>query len=310
MNEIEPLEKTFLVSDGYPVHVTVWPHDTVRPRGQVVVLHGVQSHGGWYHQLGRTLAASGYAASFPDRRGSGANQLDRGHTPSARRLILDLREWLETLRAEQPCVPVFVAGISWGAKLVVITASRFPELIDGIALICPGLHPRVGVTRKERFGIAWALLADRRKRFPIPLSDPALFTADPAAQAFIASDPHTLREGTARLMAASFFIDRFVRRCPQRVHQPAMLMLAGHDRIVDNERTLEYFGRLASTDREVIHYPDAHHTLEFEPDPSHYALDLVAWLDRHAPDPSDQAGDGGTAQANAASIGAPDQARP
>ena len=43
-------------------------------RGQVVVLHGVQSHGGWYHRLGRTLAAAGYIASFPDRRGSGANQ--------------------------------------------------------------------------------------------------------------------------------------------------------------------------------------------------------------------------------------------
>jgi alpha-beta hydrolase superfamily lysophospholipase len=57
-------------------------------------------------------------------------------------------------------------------------------------------------------------------------------------------------------------------------------MLAGQDRIVDNARTLEYFQKLASADRQVIEYPEGHHTLEFEPDPARYALDLVAWLDR------------------------------
>ncbi len=31
---------------------------------------------------------------------------------------------------------------------------------------------------------------------------------------------------------------------------------------------------------QVIEYPEGHHTLEFDPEPSRYALDLVAWLDR------------------------------
>jgi alpha-beta hydrolase superfamily lysophospholipase len=31
----------------------------------------------------------------------------------------------------------------------------------------------------------------------------------------------------------------------------------------------------------VIEYPDAHHTLEFEPDPRRYAQDLIDWLDQH-----------------------------
>jgi acylglycerol lipase len=123
-------------------------------------------------------------------------------------------------------------------------------------------------------------LTNRRKTFPIPLSDPALFTDNPEGQAFIAGDPYSLRQGTAGLLAASFFIDRLVARAPARVRQSALLMLAGKDRIVDNARTLAYFQRLASTQREVIEYPEGHHTLEFDPEPSRYALDLVAWLDR------------------------------
>jgi alpha-beta hydrolase superfamily lysophospholipase len=244
-----------------------------------VVLHGVQSHGGWYHGLGRTLAAAGYETHFPDRRGSGANQADRGHTPSSRRLIDDVAERLRALRDADPGLPLALAGISWGGKTAVVTAAKHPGLVDLLALICPGLQPRVGVSVRERLAIALAFLTDRRRTFPIPLSDPALFTASPDGQRFIAADRLSLRAGTAALLAASTFIDRQVRRVPPRVRQPVLLMLAGHDRIVDNARTLAYFHRLASPDKHVIEYPEAHHTLEFEPDPTRYARDLIAWLD-------------------------------
>jgi len=272
--------RNFEASDGYPFHVALWPAASPG-KGRVVVLHGVQSHSGWYHSLGRSLAAAGYEASFPDRRGSGPNLRDRGHAPSGRRLVSDIAEWLRSLRDEQPSLPIVLAGISWGAKLVLITAARHAELVDGIALICPGLLPRVGVSRKEKFQIAWAVVTNRRRMFPIPLSDPALFTANPDAQAFIAGDPHSLRQGTAGLMAASFLIDRRVQRAPGRVRQPALLMLAGQDRIVDNRRTLAYFQKLATTDRQVIEYPEGHHTLEFDPDPTRYARDLIGWIEGH-----------------------------
>lgn len=275
-----PDTRSFVASDGYPLHVAVW-HPAGLVRGQVMVLHGVQSHSGWYHNLGRTLASAGYRAAFPDRRGSGANTRDRGHAPSAGRLITDLVELVRSLQAEDPGKPVALAGISWGGKLVVIAAARHPQLVDAIALICPGLQPRVGVSLGEKLRIAWSFFTNPRRTFPIPLSDPALFTDSPEGRAFIAGDPLGLREGTAGLMGTSFVIDRLVGRAASRIRQPALLMLAGKDRIVDNARTLVYFERLASTERRVIEYPDGHHTLEFEPDPSRYALDLATWLDEH-----------------------------
>lgn len=277
----EPLIETQTASDGYPIHVAVWPASGP-VRGRVVVLHGVQSHGGWYHGLGRTLAEVGFETHFPDRRGSGANHIDRGHTLSARRLLDDVAERLQVLRDRDAEIPIALAGISWGGKLAVITAARHPYLVDALALICPGLHPRVGVSRRKRLEIAWAWLTARRKTFPIPLSDPALFTASPEGQAFIASDPLGLRFATASLLAASTLIDLKVRRVPPKVRQPALLMLSGQDRIVNNTRTLDYFKSLASREHQMIAYPEAHHTLEFEPDPTRYARDLIGWLNDHA----------------------------
>src|SRR3954471_3271566 len=108
----EPRSEVQRASDGYELHVATWPAEG-KVRGRVVVLHGVQSHGGWYHRLGRTLAGAGYEAHFPDRRGSGANRADRGHAPSARRLVTDLSEWLGTIRAADRATPLILAGISW-----------------------------------------------------------------------------------------------------------------------------------------------------------------------------------------------------
>ena len=97
-------------SDGYR-----WRYRRYAPPGQgraeIVCVHGIQSHGGWYHVLGRTLATAGYETHFPDRRGSGANRADRGHTPSPHRLLDDLAERLEVLRALDPAIPIALAMV-------------------------------------------------------------------------------------------------------------------------------------------------------------------------------------------------------
>jgi alpha-beta hydrolase superfamily lysophospholipase len=278
MTDTEPKSRTFVASDGYPLNVAVWPAASA-PRAHVVVLHGVQSHSGWYTNLGSVLAAHGYTASFPNRRGSGPNERERGHARSGNRLVTDLVEWIQTLKSQDPKTPIAVAGISWGGKLAVVAAARYPNLIDAIALICPGLHPRVGLSLPEKLAIAWAYFTNPMKPFPIPLSDPALFTSDPEGQRFIVHDPFSLRQGTASLLVASVMIDRMVRRAQRRFRQPTLLMLAGQDRIVDNARTRAYFDNTTAAKQTLIEYPTGHHTLEFEPDPSQYALDLVQWLD-------------------------------
>jgi len=279
MPEVRHEEIGFRASDGYELRTAVWPA-AGEPKGRVVVLHGVQSHSGWYHRLGETLAGAGYSASFPNRRGSGPHQQDRGHAPSSLRLLDDLAEWMDHLRQSEPSLPVALAGISWGGKLAVLTAARRPDLVDALALICPGLQPRVGVSLVEKLRIARAVLFNRRKTFPIPLADPALFTDDPEKQEFIRNDPLSLRRATAGLLFASFVIDRRVKRAPGKIRRPSLLMLAGRDRIVDNARTLAYFERIAAADRRVIDYPDGCHTLEFDPDPTRYARDLIDWLDQ------------------------------
>jgi alpha-beta hydrolase superfamily lysophospholipase len=269
--------ETFTASDGYPLRYRRYPAQQAS-RGRVVCLHGIQSHGGWYTASCAYLAEQGWDVDFLDRRGSGLNDPARGDTSGSRRLLMDLAEFL----SHSPGPPPFLLAISWAGKLAVALERFRPGLTAGLVLVAPGLCPIVQPVLRQRLAIAWSRLARPGRLFPIPLDNPELFTTTPDWQQFIRDDPLSLRRATARLLVASVFLDRAARRAAPHVRVPVLLLLAGRDRIIDNARTRAYFQRLGSTDKEVIEYPEAHHTLEFEPDPTAYFADLAGWLGRHA----------------------------
>jgi alpha-beta hydrolase superfamily lysophospholipase len=218
--------------------------------------------------------------SFLDRRGSGRNTEARGDTPSFRRLLDDIAEFLRPLRQEEPALPIFLAGISWGGKPVTALQRRHPGLCDGLALLCPGFRPQVRPSRKERLGILLSRLVAPRRLFAVPLSDPQLFTATPHWQQFIRDDPLSLRQATARFFVESVRLDLYLRFALSHVRLPILLLLAEHDRIIDNARTRAFVERFAAADKEVHEFAGAHHTLEFEADPEPFIADLLRWLDR------------------------------
>jgi alpha-beta hydrolase superfamily lysophospholipase len=249
-------------------------------RARVVVIHGIQSHAGWYEHSCTRLSQAGFAVDFLDRRGAGINKQNRGDTPSFRRLLDDLAEHLRSLR-ERDKLPIFLVAISWGGKLGTALERYRPGLIDGLALLCPGFFSRVKPAFFQRMRIFFSRLVRPTRKFFIPLNSADLFTATPRWQKFIENDPLSLRKVTARLLIESVRLDYYLRFVPRRVQVPVLLLLAEHDRIIDNAPTRRFVDRFASSDKEVIEYPDAHHTLEFEPDPERFIDDLARWLDRH-----------------------------
>jgi alpha-beta hydrolase superfamily lysophospholipase len=303
---------TFTASDGYRCRYRRYlaASDSGVPRAHVVCIHGIQSHAGWYEYSCARLSQAGYLVSFLDRRGAGLNEQDRGDAPSYRRLVDDIAEFLNTheegngtndkAAATLPLsgsptlplsqsghsllrLPVFLLAISWGGKLAVALQDRHPGLVDGLVLLCPGFFPHVGPTLGERLRIAWSRLVAPGRLFPVPLQDADLFTATPRWQRFIRNDPLSLRLATARFFAASVFLDRALRSAPPRVHVPVLLLLAGRDRVIDNSLTRRYVELFATADKEILEYPEAAHTLEFEADPNPFVEDVRGWLDRHCP---------------------------
>ncbi len=264
-------------SDGYEAHARLWlPSE---PRGAVLYLHGIQSHGLWFEGSAGRIAEAGFAVLLPDRRGSGLNQVDRGHAPSARRLIEDGADGLDELGRRTGLQRFDVVGVSWGGKLAMALYGAAPERVRSLTLVTPGLFPRVDISLAQKIRVGLSAVAARHSLFDIPLERAELFTENPVWQEFIRSDGPTLRQVTAAFLLASRRLDALAKAAAQLPAGPPLrLFLAGQDRIINNAQTAEFVRRIAWPDREIITYDHAHHTLDFETDPEPFYRDLVTWL--------------------------------
>jgi alpha-beta hydrolase superfamily lysophospholipase len=267
----------YTTGDGYRCRFRRHPAVSA-PRAEVVCLHGIQSHGGWYEYSCRRMADADFNVSFLDRRGSGLNHEARGDAPSFRRLLDDIADFLHPLRAASHR-PIILLAISWGGKLAAGLCRRHPNLIDALGLVAPGFCPLVGPTLGQRLAILAARFVMPSKLFPIPLSNPELFTATPRWQEYIRTDPLSLREGTARLLIESVRLDGYLRWSAKHVRVPLLMLLAQKDRIIDNAATRRFVARFPAP-KEIIEYAGAHHTLEFEPHPDRWIDDLLRWLEQ------------------------------
>ena len=270
----EPQDITLEMSDGYSIRSRWWPGSA--DGVSVVYLHGIQSHGEWFLGTASRLAASGAAVLLPDRRGSGLNWEARGHTPSAGRLIDDVGEQLDWVRERSGRSRVHLVGVSWGGKLAFCVQQRAAKRVEGLTLISPGMFARVDLSWGLKCRVAAARVFSPRRRFPIPLDDPELFTTNPKRIEFIRNDLQRLEHATASLLFASHSLGKIVHSTNRGPSTSLHLFLAEHDRIIDNERTKAWARGLGWPNRRITEYQGAHHTLEFEAAPGPFTDDLVS----------------------------------
>ena len=276
---MEPTDATYRGADGTDLLMRIWRPE--RPRAALVYLHGIQSHSGWYEASSRRLAESGVAVYQVERRGSGMDAAhERGHVDRAEVWLADVALAAERARDETGVAGVHLLGVSWGGKLALASAAERPDLYKSLILAAPGICPRVDVGLATKVRVAKCLVLGRSlERFPIPLTDPHLFTENPERIRYIAEDPLSLREVTARFLYESRRLDRMVRRAAGEVRMPVFLALAERDRIIDNRATRALMTRLSAPRHRIVKYAGASHTLEFESKPEPFFHDLVVWVE-------------------------------
>lgn len=241
------------------------------PKGSILLLHGIQSHAGWYESTRKALAEAGWDVGFLDRRGSGHQTHGRGDAPSWQQLVSDIEVAINCF----PARPRVLAGISWGAKTALAAAHAHADLVDGLVLLAPGLCPLVTLPVAKRLQILFLRLWDPKALFDIPLNDPALFTDNPRWLDFLEKDPFSLHQATARFLVESARLDTWL--AAGRWSVPVLVQLAGRERIIDNIATRRWIRRRLTGPRKILEYPRAFHTLEFENDDS-WRRDLMSWI--------------------------------
>jgi alpha-beta hydrolase superfamily lysophospholipase len=270
-------EMTIRLPDGYQAYARLSVAD--EPRGAVLYLHGIQSHCGWYENSARALQQAGFTVLQPDRRGSGRNDKDRGHADSSEQLIADAAACVRELSERTGFNKVHLAGVSWGGKLIVALHITQPETTASLAMITPGLYPVVGVSKTDMFRIGMSMVTAPHRLYDIPLNDPGLFTQVEERVAFLTRDDLQIHQATAGFYLASRRMDKTVAKLASSPKVPIHLMLAGDERIIDNDKTAAFVRDLHWPGTTITTYANSRHTLEFDPDRETFINDLVTWTE-------------------------------
>jgi acylglycerol lipase len=246
------------------------------PRANLVLCHGVNSHGGQYIRAGETFAAGGFAVTALDLRGRGKSDGERFYIESIDDYVSDLSLAIELGRSKHPELPLYLLGHSAGGVTSVTYALDHQDKLDG--LICESFAFRVYA---PDFALKLLEGADHIVPHAHVLKLPMeAFSRDPEWVAQLKADPLTKDEVQPVSTVAAFARagERFEREFP-RITLPVLILHGTADKATRPDGSQEFFDNAGSADKTLKLYDGHYHDLLNDLGHEEVFGDIVGWID-------------------------------
>lgn len=288
-----------IMADGYRLPLVSW-----QPEGEVcrvlLAVHGFNDFHMAFEALAPALADDCVAVYAYDQRGFGATE-QRGLWAGQDRLVDDVIYTAALLNERYPETPLYLAGESMGAAVVMLALTRNEALpIAGAVLLAPAIWARTTQPWYMRTAL-WLVV-----RFMPGRTFTAAETLDVQASdvteviRYWREHPMVIREtrvdaiyGLANLMDAALAKTR-------RLQGPALILYGGRDEIIPPGAMcamLQVLPDARAYDLRFVFYPEGYHLLTRDSRADETIGDIAAWLESpQAALPSGQEIDIGTAK--------------
>jgi alpha-beta hydrolase superfamily lysophospholipase len=274
----------FTARDGHNLAIFDWPlPNGVRPRGVVLIVHGLGEHAWRYNDLALQLNDWGFIVRAYDQRGHGDSSGAPGVLPEEDALIEDLFEVVDDTRsrlAERWECPLILLGHSMGGLVASTFVQRAMAPIDLLVLSSPALDTGLSAVKRKLIGLMMTVAPDK------PLGnglDASKISHDPKVVAAYRKDRRVHDRISARLAR---FIDEngpIVIRAAREWAVPTLLMYAGDDHLVSPAGSAAF---AAAAPANVVHarrFDGLYHEIFNELEKAPVMSTLRAWLQVHAP---------------------------
>ena len=256
------------------------PAGTVK--ANLIICHGVNSHGGQYLRAGEEFAARGFAVTALDLRGRGRSEGERFYVESIDDYVADLGQAIELGRSHHPDRPLFLLGHSAGGVTSVTYALDHQDQLDG--LICESFAFRVYAPN-----FALKLLEGADHIVPhahvlrLKMED---FSRDPDWVAQLNADPLTKDEVQPVSTVAAFARagERFEREF-SRITLPVLILHGTADKATRPDGSQEFFDKAGSADKTLKLYDEHYHDLLNDIGREAVFDDIAGWIDARVSQP-------------------------
>jgi alpha-beta hydrolase superfamily lysophospholipase len=266
-------EETLIGRGGTRLHLRSWHPEMAQ--AVVVVVHGVNSHGGQYLWTGERLAAEGFAVYAHDHRGRGESEGPRFYIDDVSDYTEDLGTVIALAKSRHPGLSVFLLGHSAGGVVSCTWALDHQREIAGF--ICESFAYRVPAPAPVLALVR--LLGRIAPRLPVLKLKMKDFTRDPQALAALEADPLCKGEvQPARTVAALLkATDRMQQEFPT-LTLPLLILHGTEDKATVPAGSREFYEHAGSADKTLRLYEGHFHDLLNDLGKQQVLAEIVAWI--------------------------------
>ncbi|XP_019189459.1 PREDICTED: uncharacterized protein LOC109183857 isoform X3 [Ipomoea nil] len=275
----------FVTPRGDTLFTQSWTPLSVKVRGLVIILHGLNEHSGRYNDFAKKLNANGFKVYGMDWIGHGGSDGLHAFVHSLDDAVNDTKLFVsKVLGDNNPGLPCFLFGHSTGGAIVLKTAldPKVSTLISGIVLTSPA----VGVQPAHPVVTALApVLSLLMPRYQWNTANKRGISVSRDPEALVAkySDPLVFT-GSIRVRTGYEIlrITTFLQNNLSSLKVPFLVLHGTADRVTDPEASKKLYEDASSTDKTIKLFQGLLHDLLFEPEKEQVANDIIQWLDRRS----------------------------
>jgi len=269
---------TFEVSNGQKVFYRNWKTDD-SPKAVVVIVHGFNSHSGYYQWTAEQLTAKNFETYAIDLRGRGKSDGERFYIADNNEIVSDIDQLVSIAKEANPGLPLFVLGHSAGGVLSALYMLQHQERVNGF--ICESFAYQLPA---PDFAIAvlkgLSHIAPHAHVLKLKNED---FSRDPAVVEAMNNDPLIAHEvQPTKTVQQLVLADERLKKGFPDITVPVFIIHGAMDRATKPDGSEEFYDNVGSADKTLKLYEGHYHDLLNDLDKEIVMNDILEWLDKRA----------------------------
>ena len=251
-----------------------------KPRGIIVLVHGFNSHGGYYVWVAEQLLALGLAVYALDLRGRGRSDGERYYVDKFAEYQADVDVVVKLAQSRDSGAPLFILGHSAGG--VVACNYVLDHQSDFAGLICESFAYQVPA---PDFALAvlkgLSHLAPHAHVLKLPKTE---FSRDPKVTKALIDDPLLADEvQPTKTVAEMVRADERLKREFPLFKLPVLIIHGTADKVTRPSGSQMFFDNAGSADKTLKLYPDYFHDPLNDIGKEAVMNDIRGWITAHLP---------------------------
>jgi alpha-beta hydrolase superfamily lysophospholipase/uncharacterized protein YbjT (DUF2867 family) len=271
-------EEFFEGSQGLQMFLRSWRPPS-KPRGVVVIVHGLMAHSGLYEWVADNLVKSDLAVYALDLVGHGKSEGEPYFTETVDRYVEDVAKVVEIAKQRDPGLPVFMIGHSAGGVVSCTYALDHQQEIAG--LVCESFAHEVPAPDFELALLkGLSRIAPHLHVFRLKDED---FSRDPKFVEKMKADPlvHHMAYPSSTVAALVRTDERLKQEFP-KITLPVLIVHGTADKVTKPSGSQHFYERAGSSDKTLKLYEGHYHDLLNDVGKAVVMADITEWITSHS----------------------------